>query len=347
MLRISAWSQTMPLALTASIVGVMECVLNLWQLLKQRDLTARTLERRQIWIEQSKSANTGRPRVAIVTGGNTGLGFETVKALVEAGYFTVIGCRTVSKGQEAISKIEEQTGIKGQMTVLPLDLASQESVKAFSHAFKTLGYSHLDILVNNAGLMDIPFGLTKEGYEMQFGVNHLGHYTLTLGLLPFLNDAPQGRIIVLSSCAMYSSNDIRYDLLQGPKGYSRLGHYSYSKLANLLFVKALDRRLRKFQLNITVNAAHPGACSTELFRHNPMMNFLMIPARVVCRTPLVGAMTSIYLALAPGLEKVSGEYFFDQIPRTVNPIAADEKAQEELWAKSVEFTGVDIKAVKI
>ncbi|KAF9156042.1 hypothetical protein BG015_007459 [Linnemannia schmuckeri] len=346
MLRISAWSQTMPLALTSAIVGVMECVLNVWQLLKQRDLTARALERRQIWIEQNKSVYLGRSRVAIVTGGNTGLGFETAKALVEAGYFTVIGCRTVSKGREAIAKIEEQTGITDRMTVLPLDLASQESVKAFTRDFKALGYISLDVLVCNAGMMDIPFGLTKDGYEMQFGVNHLGHYTLTLGLLPLLNNATQGRIIVLTSGAMYSSTDIRYDLLQGPKGYSRLGHYSYSKLANVLFVKALDRRLRGFQSNITVNAAHPGACSTDLFRHNPLMNLLMIPARVVCRSPLVGAMTSIYLALAPGLEKVSGEYFFDQIPRTVNPIAADEKAQELLWAKSVEFTGVDLKAVK-
>ncbi|KAF9081775.1 hypothetical protein BGX23_000463 [Mortierella sp. AD031] len=344
MLWIAAWSQTLPLALTASIVGVMECVLNVWQHILQRDLTTQAINRRQIWIDQAKAAAAGQTRVAIVTGGNTGLGFETAKALVEAGYITIIACRSTNKGQEAIDKIEEQTGVKGNLSVIPLDLSSQESVKAFTRQFRTLGYSSLDVLVNNAGMMDIPFGLTKEGYEMQFGVNHLGHYTLTLELLPFLNEAKQGRIIVLSSGAMYSSDDIRYDLLQSPKGYSRLGHYSYSKLANLLFVKALDRRMKEYRLKVTVNAAHPGACSTELFRHNPLMNTLMIPARAVCRSPLVGAMTSIYLALAPGLEKVSGEYFFDQIPRTVNPIAADEKAQELLWAKSVEFTGVDLKA---
>ncbi|KAG0275590.1 hypothetical protein BGZ95_008607 [Linnemannia exigua] len=347
MLRISTWSQSWPLALTASIVGVMECVLNVWQHIMQRGLTAKTLERRQHWIEQAKSHYHGRSRVAIVTaGGNTGLGFETAKALVEAGFFTIIACRSVEKGEEAIAQIEEQTGIKKQMRALPLDLSSQTSVKAFTPAFKSLGYHALDVLVDNAGMMDIPFGLTKEGYEMQFGVNHLGHYTLTLELLPFLNEAVQGRIIVLSSGAMFSSNHIRYDLLRSPEGYSRLGHYSYSKLANVLFVKALDRRLKGFRSKITINAAHPGACSTNLFRHNPLMNALMIPARVVCRTPLVGAMTSIYLALAPDLDKVSGEYFFDQIPRSVNPIALDEKAQEELWEKSVEFTGVDLKAVK-
>ncbi|KAG0308178.1 hypothetical protein BGZ98_008768 [Dissophora globulifera] len=226
---------------------------------------------------------------------------------------------------------------------MALDLSSQESVKAFVREFKALGHHHLDVLVNNAGMMDIPFGLTKEGYEMQFGVNHLGHYTLTLALLPLINKAPQGRIVVLSSGAMYASTDIRYDLLQSSKGYSRLGHYSYSKLANILFVKALDRRLKQARSKVTVNACHPGACSTDLFRHNPVMNLMMVPARIVCRSPLVGAMSSIYLALASGLDTVSGEYFFDQIPRTPNPVALQEKSQELLWSKSVEFTGVDFK----
>jgi len=142
---------------------------------------------------------------------------------------------------------------------------------------------------------------------------------------------------------MYSSDQINYDLLQSSQGYSRLGHYSYSKLANLLFVKALNRRLQEKRSKVTINACHPGACSTELFRHNPLMSLVMIPGKIVCRTPLVGAMSSVYLALAPGLENVSGEYFFDQIPRVPNPIALDEKAQELLWTKSVEFTGVDLK----
>ncbi|KAG0199947.1 hypothetical protein BGX28_006875 [Mortierella sp. GBA30] len=312
------------------------------------DLYAQANKRRQLWIDQAKSTSSGETRVAIVTGGNTGLGYETAKALVESGFTTIIACRSVNKGQEAIDRIEAETDIKGMLSVLPLDLSSQESVKVFTHKFKSLGFSQLDVLVNNAGMMDIPFGLTKEGYEMQFGVNHLGHYVLTLELLPLLKNAIQGRIVVLSSGALFSSDNIRYDLLQSPKGYSRLGHYSYSKLANMLFVKALNRRLQQAaesdsSIKITVNAAHPGACSTELFRHNPMMNLLMVPARIVCRSPLMGAMTSIYLAIAPGLEGVSGEYFFDQIPRTVNPIAMDEKAQELLWAKSVEFTGVDFK----
>ncbi|KAF9965911.1 hypothetical protein BGZ70_003815 [Mortierella alpina] len=359
LLWIASASQTLPLALTATLVGVMECVLNVWQLIMQRDLSAQTTQRRQLWIDQAKAASAGQTRVAIVTGGNSGLGYETAKALVEAGFTTVIGKGSkrpesfakvakgsASKGNEAIEKIEAQTGIKGKLVLVPLDLSSLESVKNFTREFKALGYPQLDVLVNNAGMMDIPFGLTKEGYEMQFGVNHLGHFVLTLELLPMLKKSTQGRIIVLSSGAHYSSDNIRYESLQSSKGYSRLGHYSYSKLANLLFVKALDRRLRRAaqsdsSIKITVNANHPGACFTELFKHNPLMNVLMGVARVVCRSPLAGAMSSIYLTLAPGLENVSGEYFFDQIPRTVNPIAMDEKAQEQLWAKSVEFTGMD------
>ncbi|KAG0046313.1 hypothetical protein BGZ83_008512 [Gryganskiella cystojenkinii] len=344
LLWISKVSLTLPLGITATVVGVMECVLNLWQLAFQHDLVAQTKRRRQLWIDQSKASiktNQGPP-VAIVTGGNTGLGFQTAKAMVEAGYETVIACRSVSKGQEAIDKIEAETGIKGHATVLPLDLSSLASVKAFVTEFKAL-HPRLDVLINNAGMMDIPFGLTKEGYEMQFGVNHLGHYVLTLQLLSLLDKADQGRIVVLSSGALYSSDEIRYDLLQSSKGYSRLGHYSYSKLANLLFVKALNRRLREKKSKVTVNACHPGACSTELFRHNALMNLVMIPASVVCRSPLVGSMSSVYLALSPGLENISGEYFFDQIPRVPNPIALKEEAQELLWTKSVEYTGVDFK----
>lgn len=140
---------------------------------------------------------------------------------------------------------------------------------------------------------------------------------------------------------MYSSPQIPYDQLQDRKAYSPLGNYSYSKLADMLFAKALSRRLQQAKSKVTVNACHPGACSTELFRYDPVTNVLMFPARLVMRSALRGAMSSIYLAIAPELENVSGEYFFDQIPRTPNPIALDEEAQELLWTKSVEWTGAD------
>ncbi|KAF9586637.1 Retinol dehydrogenase 12 [Lunasporangiospora selenospora] len=297
----------------------------------------------------SASSPAGTSRVAIVTGGNTGLGYETAKALVEAGYFTIIACRSIQKGKEAALKIEETTGVKNKISVMALDLSSFKSIEEFAAQFRSLGHAHLDVLINNAGVMDMPFQSTKDGFEMQFGVNHLGHFALTMRLLPLLNKAPQGRVVVLTSGSMYASDNIHYDRLQSSKGYSRLGHYAYSKLANMLFTKALDRRLRqaaaqnKQAVKITVNACHPGACLTEISRHDLMLNVVMSCVKAVCRSALVGSMSTVYLALAPEVENVSGEYFVDQIPRMPNPIALNEKAQEELWQKSVEFTGVDFK----
>ncbi|KAG0100319.1 Retinol dehydrogenase 12 [Podila epicladia] len=341
LLWIAHISQTWPLVLTTTLVGVMECVLNVWQYIKQHDFTAQSIKRRQLWIDQARTTAAGSPRVALVTGGNTGLGYETAKALVEAGYRTVIGM-SVGKGEEAVAKIEAETGVKGLAEVCALDLSSFESVKQFACEFKSRE-NVLDVLVNNAGIMDVPFGLTRDGYETQFGVNHLGHYILTNELIPLLNKAKQGRIVVLSSGAMYSSDEIRYDRLQTDVGYSRLGHYSYSKLANMLFTKALKTRLEQVHSKVTVNACHPGACYTELFRNNLLMSIVMVPAQIVCRSPREGAMTSIYLALAPEVENVSGEYFFDQIPRTVSPIALRKEEQEMLWSKSISYTGVDFQ----
>ncbi|KAF9438713.1 hypothetical protein BGZ76_005658 [Entomortierella beljakovae] len=342
LIKITRLSQTWPLSITAAIVGVLECVVNVWQRVKQPDLIAQTMNRRRIWINQAKdSILPGQTRVAIVTGGNSGLGYETSKALVEAGFITIIACRSTKRGEEAIKRIEEETGIKGKASTFSLDLSSFDSINAFVRQFKDAGYSHLDVLVNNAGMMDVPFGLTESGFELQFGVNHLGHYLLTLQLLPLLNKAQQGRIVVLSSNALFSSRQIDYNSIQSPKGYSRLGHYSSSKLANILFAKALDRRLKRTNSKITVNACHPGACNTDLFRHDLLLKILMYFSSIFCRSPLLGSMSSVYLSLASGLENTSGEYFFDQIPRSPGPLASDEKAQELLWAKSVEYTGVD------
>ncbi|KAI8363014.1 hypothetical protein B0O80DRAFT_4403 [Mortierella sp. GBAus27b] len=343
LLKIAKLSRTWPLSVAAFIVGFLEVVVNINQLMLQYNLGSNTTKLRQQWIDyaKAKASETNSRRVAVVTGGNTGLGYETAKALVEAGFRTVIACRTIARAKEAVTRLEAETGTQGMVSVMALDLSSQESVKSFVRDFKALGFDHLDVLVNNAGMMNIPYGLTKEGYEMQFGVNHLGHYLLTVQLLPLLNKAPQGRIVVLSSGAMYSSDEIPYDHLQDRKKYSPLGNYSYSKLADMLFAKALSRRLQEAKSKVTVNACHPGACSTELFRHDAVINAFMLPARLVMRSAQRGAMSSIYLALAPGLEDVTGEYFFDQIPRTPNPIALDVQAQELLWAKSVEWTGVD------
>ncbi|KAF9285854.1 hypothetical protein BGZ68_003515 [Mortierella alpina] len=310
---------------------------------KQPELAIQSQKRRLLWIQEAKATQGEHPRVAIVTGGNAGLGLETSKALVEAGYRTIIACRSVKKGQAAVAHIEAETGIKDMAVAMPLDLSSFESIKTFALDFKVQGHG-LDVLVNNAGIMDVPFTLTKDGFESQFGVNHLGHYLLTMELLPVLNRSSQGRIIVLSSNAMFPSHGIPYDNVQTKKNYSRLGYYAHSKLANLLFVKALKRRLDQAGSRITVNAVHPGTCRTNLFESGiVLMRAAMVPFKPLFRSAEEGALTSVYLALAPELETVSGEFFSDQIPRQVHQAALSVDAQEQLWVKSVEYTGVDFK----
>ncbi|KAF9151970.1 hypothetical protein BG015_005968 [Linnemannia schmuckeri] len=343
-------SKYMPYFIALGVVGVTELGFNVWQRRQQPDLEEQSKKRLQGWIDQAKTtaaaaAQSGAsPRVAVVTGGNAGLGLHTSKALVEAGYRVIIACRSVKKGAEAVQSIEEQTGIKGMASVMALDLSSFESIKAFTVEFKLLGHG-LDLLVNNAGLMDIPFTLTADGFESQFGVNHLGHYKLTLELLPLLHNSHHGhgRIVILSSAAMYPSQGIPYPQLRSKPGYSRLGSYSHSKLANMLFVKALNRRLSAAGSQVTVNAAHPGTCRTDLFSNNPIANLPKGPAKGMFRSAEVGAMGAVYLSLAPELEGVSGEYFFDQIVRMPSANALDEEQQELLWAKSVEYTGIDFK----
>ncbi|KAF9961265.1 hypothetical protein BGZ70_008336, partial [Mortierella alpina] len=250
LLKMSKWPKLISYFLTLTIVGGLECVLNIWRRRKQPELESQSQKRRLLWIHEATATQGDHPRVAIVTGGNAGLGLETAKALVEAGYRTIIACRSVKKGQEAVAQIEAETGIKDMAVVMPLDLSSFESIKTFALDFKVQGHG-LDILVNNAGIMDVPFTLTKDGFESQFGVNHLGHYLLTMELLPVLNRSSQGRIVMLSSNAMFSSHGIPYDHLRSKKAYSRLGYYAHSKLANVLFMKGLKRRLDQAGSRIT------------------------------------------------------------------------------------------------
>ncbi|KAG0373774.1 hypothetical protein BGX24_011259 [Mortierella sp. AD032] len=344
LLGLTKKSKNMPYYLSVHLVALAELSCNVWQRRKQPDLEVQSTKRRQAWIEQANAAAQpgSSPHVAIVTGGNAGLGLHTSKALVEAGFRVIIACRSVKKGAEAAKTIEEETGIKGTVSVMALDLSSFESIKAFAVEFKLLGLG-LNVLVNNAGLMDIPFTLTADGFESQFGVNHLGHYKLTLELLPLLHRVTQGRIIVLSSAAMYPSQGIPYTSIRSKSGYSRLGHYSHSKLANMLFVKALKRRLDSAGSKVTVNAVHPGTCHTDIFSGNPVTKLATAVIKPMMRTPEEGAMSSIYAALAPELGNISGEYFFDQTPRIPSSVALDEEEQELLWTKSAEYTGIDFE----
>ncbi|HAP61105.1 MAG TPA: short-chain dehydrogenase, partial [Cytophagales bacterium] len=180
-------------------------------------------------------------KIVLVTGGNTGLGFETVKVFAEKGAEVILACRTVAKGEAAKTNIGQ---VAGKITVMALDLGDLTSVKAFADAFlKT--YSHLDILVNNAGIMMTPYGLTKDGLEQQQGVNHFGHFALTSHLFELLKATPGSRIVNVSSLA-HKRGEMDWDNLMYAEGkeYTPIKAYGRSKLENLLFTYELQRRIK-------------------------------------------------------------------------------------------------------
>lgn len=200
-------------------------------------------------------------RTAVITGANTGLGFETAKALAEKGAHVVIAVRNTSKGDEAAARIT------GNVEVQELDLTSLASIHAAAEALRTR-FDTIDLLINNAGVMTTPKGTTKDGFELQFGTNHLGHFALTGLLLDKLLDVDGARIVTVSSNGHKMGGAIHWDDLQWERRYSRMGAYTQSKLANLLFTYELQRRLAPRGKTIAV-AAHPGTSNTELARNLP------------------------------------------------------------------------------
>ena len=190
------------------------------------------------WIEQNIPDLTGK--VAVITGANSGLGFEAAKILAAKGAHIVLAVRDVEKGKQAVGEIKRAVAA-ASLEVLSLDLASLASVRRFAEAFPA-AHSRLDMLINNAGVMAIPRRVTADGFEMQFGTNHLGHFALTGLLLPLILKTPSSRIVTVSSGA-HMFGKINFDDLQSERSYSKWGAYGQSKLANLLFAYELQRKL--------------------------------------------------------------------------------------------------------
>ena len=211
----------------------------------------------------SKALLTGK--TVIITGANTGIGLETAVDLAKRGARVILACRDVAKGKAAEAEVKERSK-SDDVVFSKLDLASLQSVRDFSE--RTLEEeSHIDILINNAGVCCVtPYSTTEDGFELQFGVNHLGHFLLTNLLLERIKKAPAGRIITVSSL-VHSVGKINFDDLQPKQSYSRTGAYANSKLANVIFTKSLAKRLRG--TNTTAYSLHPGSVLTELQRHLP------------------------------------------------------------------------------
>lgn len=242
-------------------------------------------------------------KIVLITGANSGIGFETAKALAAQGAEVVMACRDADRAEQARQKII--TGLpQARVEVLPLDLASLASVKACAAAFQAR-YKKLDVLINNAGLFPFTEQKTADGFEMQFGVNHLGHFLLTRLLLPQLEAAGNARVINVASM-MHQLGDIDFDSFKGEKSYQPMRAYGQSKLANVLFARELaqrnqDKGISSFSLHpggVGTNIAGRGFIRKTLYR---LMGGYMTPAR--------GAQTSIYLATEPGIEDLSGSYF--------------------------------------
>lgn len=237
------------------------------------------------WTLQNIPDLTGK--TIIVTGGNSGLGFEAVKAFALKGARVILACRTINKGEEAKNRISEllRTAI---ISVMELDLEDLKSIRNFVDEFKQ-NNSRLDILLNNAGIMMVPYGLTKDGFERQLGTNHLGHFALTGLLLDVLKKTPKSRVVNVSSIA-HKNGAMDFDnlLYENGEGYAPMKAYGRSKLTNLLFTFELQRFFEKNKIDCIALAAHPGVSDTNLFNHaapkwainlfRPLILFFIQPA---------------------------------------------------------------------
>jgi NAD(P)-dependent dehydrogenase (short-subunit alcohol dehydrogenase family) len=279
----------------------------------------------------------------VVTGANTGLGFETARVLAAHGASVVLAVRDIERGKRAAARI---AGIApgANVTVQPLDLTSLDSIRAAAAELRAR-HPRIDLLINNAGVMFPPRQTTRDGFELQLGTNHLGHFALTGLLLQQMLPVPGSRVVTVSSTAHRIRARINFDDLQSDRSYSRVAAYSQSKLANLMFTYELHRRLSGAGATIAV-AAHPGLAATELTRNTPAIAAFLY-ARLLSQTPAMGALPTLRAATDPAV--LGGQYygpggFFGArgYPELAQPsrLSRDTATQRRLWTVSEELTGV-------
>ncbi|RSM37751.1 short chain dehydrogenase [Amycolatopsis balhimycina DSM 5908] len=291
------------------------------------------------WTERDIPDQRGR--VAVVTGANTGLGFETARALAGHGASVVLAVRDIEKGKKAAARMS------GDVSVQELDLTSLESVRAAADALRAT-HPRIDLLVNNAGVMYTPKQATHDGFELQFGTNHLGHFAFTGLVLDLLLPVAGSRVVTVSSVAHRIRAAIHFDDLQWERSYGRVAAYGQSKLANLMFTYELQRRLAAHGTTIAV-AAHPGLSDTELTRNSPAVIRVLSPliAPLASQKPDMGALPTLRAATDDAV--LGGQYYGPDglgesrgHPRVVtsSPESYDVTVQRRLWSVSEELTGV-------
>ena len=286
---------------------------------------------------------------ALVTGATSGLGYETVLELLRHGAEVTIAARNPEKSRQAATRLATASGREPE--ILDLDLADLTGVESAVEQFK---HDKLDLLVNNAGVMAPPYRQTVDGFELQIGTNHLGHFALTARLLPLLLKAENPRVVTVSSFMHKSVRGISQADFRAENGYSKWNAYGKSKLANLLFMLELDRRARAAGSNLLSAGSHPGYARTHLQTSGPQLGGVNLEARVIAfgtkliaQSAAAGAWPSLYAATSPEARPGSyiGPSFLDYRgkPKVVSPTrtAQDPELAQRLWAWSVEATGVD------
>ncbi|ORB74038.1 SDR family NAD(P)-dependent oxidoreductase [Mycobacterium scrofulaceum] len=296
------------------------------------------------WTAADIPDQTGR--VAVITGANTGLGYQTAAALADHGARVVLAVRNLDKGKDAAARISAKSP-HADVALQELDLTSLDSVRTAADQLRS-DHDRIDLLINNAGVMYTPKETTKDGFEMQFGTNHLGHFALTGLLLDRLLPVTGSRVVTVSSMGHRILADIHFDDLQWERRYNRVAAYGQAKLANLLFTYELQRRLAPHGTTAAV-AAHPGGSNTELGRYTPraVRPLVNVFFSVIAQDAAMGALPTLRAATDPAV--LGGQYYGPDgfaetrgYPKVVSSSAKshDPERQRRLWAVSEELTGV-------
>ena len=300
--------------------------------------------RRGPWTAADVPGQQGR--TAVVTGANTGIGAEAAAVLAQRGAVTILACRDTGKAERAAARLSAAAP-QATVSVVRLDLASLESVRAAAGQIRA-SHPRVDLLINNAGVMMPPRGTTADGFELQFGTNHLGHFALTGLLLEAMLAVPGSRVVTVSSHG-HRAGRIDFADLQAERRYGRVSAYAQSKLANLMFTYELQRRLTAAAAAAIAVAAHPGSTSTELVRHLPGLLQAAYAATggMVSQSAAMGALPVLRAATDPVAR--GGEYFgpggWAQLKGSPVQVSStgrshDAAAQQRLWAESERLTGV-------
>lgn len=278
-------------------------------------------------------------QTAIVTGANSGMGLATTIELARQGYRVIMACRSEKRGQEALQEAVRQSG-SSAIELMLCDLGSLESIRQFAHTFRER-HDRLDVLVNNAGVVMVKRKETSDGFEQSIGINHLGHFLLTLLLIEPLKAAKQGRVVNVSSGA-YKAGKIHFEDPHLHKGYNPIKSYAQSKLANVLFTRALARKMSG--TSVTVNCLHPGAVGTSIgvdrntgFGTRIMAFVGKLPFFL---SPEEGAQTAVYLATSPEVVGITGRYYYQQKEQQLKANAVDDASAERFWTWSEEQVGL-------